>query len=70
LFGAVKDRLERMQASDADALVEQIPDILRSIAVEELERVFAAWIDRIRQVREGNGYDIATEPPAVELVLL
>jgi hypothetical protein len=30
-------------------------EILSSISVEELERVLAAWIDRVRQVTEGNG---------------
>jgi hypothetical protein len=55
LFGPVKNRLEKIQASDADDFFEQLEEILSSIAVEELERVFAAWIDRVRQVSEGNG---------------
>jgi hypothetical protein len=55
LFGTVKNRLEQIQASDADDFFEQLTEILNSISPEELERVFAAWIDRIRQVSEGNG---------------
>jgi hypothetical protein len=55
LFGTVKNRLEQIQASDADDFFEQLQEILSSISVEELERVFAAWIDRVRQVSEGNG---------------
>jgi hypothetical protein len=55
LFGTVKNRLEQIQASDADDFFEQLEEILSSISVEELERVFAAWIDRVRQVSEGNG---------------
>jgi hypothetical protein len=55
LFGTVKNRLEQIQASDADDFFEQLEEILSSISVEELEWVFAAWIDRVRQVSEGNG---------------
>jgi hypothetical protein len=55
LFGPVKNRLEQIQASDADDFFEQLEAILSSISVEELERVFAAWTDRVRQVSEGNG---------------
>jgi hypothetical protein len=55
LFGKVKNRLEQIQASDADDFFEQLEEILSSISVEELERVLAAWIDRVRQVSEGNG---------------
>jgi hypothetical protein len=55
LFGTVKSRLEQIQASDADDFFEQLEEILSSISVEELERVFAAWINRVHQVSEGNG---------------
>jgi hypothetical protein len=47
LFGTVKERLEWMQVSDAGMFVEQVHEILGSTAVEELERVFGAWIDRV-----------------------
>jgi hypothetical protein len=46
----VKDRLERLQVSDAGTRFELVYEIRRSIFVEELEQVFAAWLDRIRQV--------------------
>jgi hypothetical protein len=57
LFGTVKNRLEQIQASDADDFFfffEHLDEILGSISVEELERVFAAWIDRVRRVIEGD----------------
>jgi hypothetical protein len=42
LFGTVKNRLGQIQASDANDFFEQLEEILNSISVEELERVFAA----------------------------
>jgi transposase InsO family protein len=54
-FGTVQNRLEQIQASDADDFFEQLYEKLNSISVEELERVFAAWIDQVHQVSEGNG---------------
>jgi hypothetical protein len=30
-----------------------------AISVDELKHVFTAWIDRVREVREGNGNYIA-----------
>jgi hypothetical protein len=32
---------------------------MQVIPVDELERVFTAWIDRVREVSEGNGDYIA-----------
>jgi hypothetical protein len=54
LFCTVKNRLGQIQASEADDFFEQFYEILNSISVEELDRVFAAWIDRVHQVSEGN----------------
>jgi hypothetical protein len=48
LFRRVKNRLEQIQACELD----EIPS---SISAEELQRVFAACIDRVRQVSEGDG---------------
>jgi hypothetical protein len=53
LFGIVKNRLERIQASDMDEFLEQLYELLHSIPVEELEHVFSSWIDRVRQISEG-----------------
>jgi hypothetical protein len=55
LFDRVKKRLEQIQACDADNFFDQLDEILSSISPEELERVFAAWIDRVRQARDGDG---------------
>jgi hypothetical protein len=55
LFPTVKDRLERTHTVDGDDLFEQLFEILRAIAVDELERVFTARIDRVREVSEGDG---------------
>jgi hypothetical protein len=55
LSGRVKNRPDEVQASDADTLFEYLHQILLSISVEEFGRVFAAWIDPVRQIREGNG---------------
>jgi hypothetical protein len=54
LFGRVKNRLEQIQGCDANDFCDQLDEIPSSISAEELERVFAAWIDRVRQVSEGD----------------
>jgi hypothetical protein len=51
----VNNRLEQIQACDADDFFDQLDEILSSTSAEELERAFAAWTDRIRQVGEGDG---------------
>jgi hypothetical protein len=55
LFGGVKNRLEQIQACDAGDFFDQPDEILSSISAEGLERVFAAWIDRVPQGSEGDG---------------
>jgi hypothetical protein len=55
VFGRAKNRLEPVEACDADDFFDQVDEILRSISAAELECVFAAWIDRVRQVSEGDG---------------
>jgi hypothetical protein len=55
LFGRVINRLGQIQACDADDFFDRFDKILSAISAEELERAFAAWIDRVRQVREGDG---------------
>jgi hypothetical protein len=55
----VKDRLERIHTVDRDNLFEQLLEILQAIAVDELDRVVTAWIDRVCEVSEGNGDYIA-----------
>jgi hypothetical protein len=42
LSRGVKNRLEQIQACDADDFFDQMDEILSSISAEELERVFAA----------------------------
>jgi hypothetical protein len=59
LFGRVKNRLEQIEACDADDFFDQLDEILSSILAEELERVFAAGIDRVRQSSEGDGEYLA-----------
>jgi hypothetical protein len=54
LFGTVNNRVEQIQPSDADNCLKQIGEIRLSMFVEGLARVFAAWIDRVRELRE-NG---------------
>jgi hypothetical protein len=39
---------------DGDDLPKQLLDILHAIPVNELERAFTAWIDRLREASEGN----------------
>jgi hypothetical protein len=51
----VKGQLERIRTVVVDDLFEQLLEILQMIPVDELERVFTAWIDRVREVSEGNG---------------
>jgi hypothetical protein len=55
LFGRVKNRLEQIQARDADDFFDQLDEIQSLISAEELKPVFVAWIDRVRQVSEGDG---------------
>jgi transposase len=59
LFPTLKNRLERIYTVDGDDLFEQLLEILREIPVDELEPIFTARIDRIREVNEGNGDYIA-----------
>jgi hypothetical protein len=58
-FPTVKDHLERIHTVDGDDLFEQLLEILQAIPIDELELVFTAWIDRIREVSEENGDYIA-----------
>jgi hypothetical protein len=60
LFGKVKNRLEQIQACDADNCFDQLDEFLSSISAEEFEGVFAAWIDRVREVSEGDGEYLAS----------
>jgi hypothetical protein len=55
LFPTVKKKLERTQMADEDQFFESLEAILRGIDQEELNRVFQAWVERIRKVSEGNG---------------
>jgi hypothetical protein len=43
-----------IQVSDADDLCEQLSEILLWISVDDLDQVFAACIDRVHQITEGN----------------
>jgi hypothetical protein len=35
--------------------LEQLLEILQAIPIDELDRVFTAWIDRVREASEGSG---------------
>jgi hypothetical protein len=54
-FPTVKNRVEKIPTVDEDNLFEQLLEILKAIPVDELERVFTAWVDRVREVSQGNG---------------
>jgi hypothetical protein len=41
--------------ADEDQFFESLEAILRGIDQEELNRVFQAWVERVRKVSEGNG---------------
>jgi enolase len=60
LFSAVNDRLERIHTVDGDDLFEQSLEILQKIPIDELDRVFTAWIDRVHKVSKQNGDYIAS----------
>jgi hypothetical protein len=51
----VKEKLERTQMADEDQFFESLEAILKDIDQEELNRVFQAWVERVRKVSEGNG---------------
>jgi hypothetical protein len=51
----MKEKLERTQVADEDQFFESLEAILRLIDQEELNRVFQAWVERVRKVTEGNG---------------
>jgi hypothetical protein len=55
LFPTVKEKLERTQMADEDQFFESLEAILRRIDQEELNRIFQAWVERVRKVSEGNG---------------
>jgi histone-lysine N-methyltransferase SETMAR len=55
LFPTMKEKLERTQVADEDQFFESLEAILRGIDQEELNRVFQAWVERVRKVSEGNG---------------
>jgi hypothetical protein len=55
LFPTVKEKLERTQLDDEDQFFESLEAILRGIDQEELNRVFHAWVERVRKVNEGDG---------------
>jgi hypothetical protein len=42
-----------------DDLFEQMLEILHATPVDEFERAFTAWINRVCEVSEGNGDYIA-----------
>jgi hypothetical protein len=54
-LGIVKHRLERVQELDSEDCFEQPYVILHSFSIDELKRVFVAWIERVRQVSQGAG---------------
>jgi hypothetical protein len=55
LFAIVKEKLERIQLADEDQFFECLLQVLRDVDLEKLNIVFQAWVDRVRQVNEGNG---------------
>jgi hypothetical protein len=59
LFPTLKDQLDKMHTADGDELFEQLLDILSAIPVDKLERGFTAWVDRVREMREGTDDYIA-----------
>jgi hypothetical protein len=55
----VKDWLKRIDTVDGGDIFEYSLEILRAIPVDELKRVFIAWIDHNREVSERNDDYIA-----------
>jgi hypothetical protein len=51
----VKEKLERTQLADEDQFLESLEAILMGIDQEELNKVFHAWVVRVREVSEGDG---------------
>jgi hypothetical protein len=54
-FPTVKEKLERTHVTDEDHCFGSLQAILRGIDQEELNKVFQAWIRRVREASEGNG---------------
>jgi transposase len=55
LFPLVKKRLDQFECDNRDDLLEAITEILGSIQVDDLYRVFQEWLDRVRVVAERDG---------------
>jgi hypothetical protein len=47
LFPIVKEKLERIQLADEDQFFECLPQILKGLDQQELNRVFCAWVGQV-----------------------
>jgi hypothetical protein len=56
LFPTVKERLEQTQVAEEHHFFESLQGILMGIDQEELNMVFQAWVQRVQEISEGNGY--------------
>jgi hypothetical protein len=54
----VKEKLEKTQVADEDQFCGSLQANLRGIDRDELNRVFQAWVRRVQEESEGNGYYI------------
>jgi hypothetical protein len=51
----VKEKLERIHLADEDQFFECLQGVLRGLDQQKSNRVFQAWVGRVREVSEGNG---------------
>jgi hypothetical protein len=55
LFRTVKEKLEPIQLADENQFFESLQTILSDLDHQESNAVFQAWVQRVREVSEGNG---------------
>jgi hypothetical protein len=55
LFGWLKDELSSRPISEINGLFEIVEDILSTLTPDTIARVFANWIERLKQIIDTNG---------------
>jgi hypothetical protein len=55
LFGWLKAQLGRRECNGYDELYEVVDEILTSLSIEMIEKVFVDWMNRLQRLIDGNG---------------
>jgi hypothetical protein len=55
LFGWLKTQLERREYNGKDELYEGADEVLTSLSVEMIEKIFVNWTLRVQHLIDGNG---------------